>query len=95
MGVGNNNLDSKDTGDDKAFSLNKDTFPEQSARVKRSLLLFKMLGYAITLSIVAIVFLAIWSNVAVLLTNTYTLSSGVVIEHFPVLDTSKDFLSIF
>ena len=78
MEVGNNSLDSKDTGDDKAFSLNEDTFPEQSARVKRSLLLFKMLGYAMTLSIVAIVFLAIWSNVAVLLTDTYVLSKRSV-----------------
>ena len=93
MKVGNNGTDSKDTGDDKVFSLNEDTFPEQSARVKRSLLLFKMLGYAITLSTVVIVFLAIWSNVAVLLTDTYVLSNGVLIEHFPVLDTSRDFVN--
>ena len=46
-----------------------------------------------TLSIVAIVILAIWSNVAVLLTDKYVLSSGVVIEHFPVLDTSNDFVN--
>ena len=41
MEVGNNGIDSKNTGDDKVVSLNEDTFPEQSARVKRSLSLFK------------------------------------------------------
>ena len=34
------------------------------------------------MSIVAIVIVATWLNVAVLLTDTYVLSSGVVIEHF-------------
>ena len=93
MGVGTSSTDSKESGDDNAFSLNESTFPEQSARVKRSLLLFKMLGYAISISIVAIVILAIWSNVAVLLTDTYVLSNGVLIEHFPVFDTSRDFVN--
>ena len=93
IGERNSNTDSKYSKNGDAISLNENPSTGQSASVKRSLLLFKMLGYAITLSIVAIVILAIWSNVAVLLTDTYVLSSGVVIEHFPVLDTSKDFVN--